>query len=145
MQNYAVLAILRLPRLSNIIIHLKSLHWLSVKVRNTNEIACLCHHCHSSTAPSYVVDKQQKKPSHTRNNHSSSYTMPLLNISAHSRITLNDRSFSFASSLVFSFFFSKNFISAVCMSYRINSIHTCGIQGINFTVKQLRRIYKKLK
>ena len=46
----------------------------------------------------------------------------------------------------FQFFqFQKNFISAVCMSYRINSIHTCGIQEINFTVKQLRRIYKKLK
>ena len=43
------------------------------------------------------------------------------------------------------FFISKNFISADCMSYRINSIHTCGIQEINFTVKQLRRIYKKLK
>ena len=50
--------------------------------------------------------------------------------------------------LVFDFDFfsiSKNFISAVCMSYRINSIHTCGVQEINFTVKQLRRIYKKLK
>ena len=45
----------------------------------------------------------------------------------------------------FNFFNFKNFISAVCMSYRINSIHTCGIQEINFTVKQLRRIYKKLK
>ena len=45
----------------------------------------------------------------------------------------------------FIFFISKNFISAVCMSYRINSIHTCGIQEINVTVKQLRRIYKKLK
>ena len=43
------------------------------------------------------------------------------------------------------FFISKNFISAVCMLYRINSIHTCGIQEINFTVKQMRRIYKKLK
>ena len=43
------------------------------------------------------------------------------------------------------FFISKNFISAVCMLYRLDSIHTCGIQEINFKVKQLRRIYKKLK
>ena len=35
-------------------------------------------------------------------------------------------------------FISKNFISAVCMSYRINSIHTCGIQEINFTVKHVQ-------
>ena len=54
--------------------------------------------------------------------------------------------FYFQLTLIFhSFFISKNFISAVCMSYRINSIHTCGMQEINFTVKQLRRIYKKLK
>ena len=35
--------------------HLKSLHWLPVKVRSTYKIACLCYHCHSSTAPSYVT------------------------------------------------------------------------------------------
>ena len=77
--------------------HLKSLHWLPVKVRSTYKIACLCYHCHSSTAPSYVVDMLHKKPSHTRITHSSSYTMPLLNRPAHSKATLGDRSFSFAS------------------------------------------------
>ena len=63
-------------------------------------IACLCYHCHSSTAPSYVTDIVHKKPLHTRNTRSSSYTMPLLNRPAHSKATLGDRSFSFASSSV---------------------------------------------
>ena len=53
-QNYAVREILRLPKSSSMTIHLKSLHWLPVKVRSTYKIACLCYHCHSSTAPSYV-------------------------------------------------------------------------------------------
>ena len=93
MQNYAARVILRLPRSSSITIHLKSLHWLPVKVRSTYEIACLCYHCHSSTAPSYVTGMLHRKPLHTRNTRSSSYTMPLLNRPAH-------RSFSFASSSV---------------------------------------------
>ena len=96
-QNYAARVILRLPRSSSITIHLKSLHWLPVKVRITYEIACLCYHCHSSTAPSYVTDMLHEKPLHTRNTRSSSYTMPLLNRPAHSKATLGDRSFSFAS------------------------------------------------
>ena len=91
---------LRLPMSSRITIHLKSLHWLPVKVRSTYKIACLCYHCHSSTAPSYVTDMLHKKPLHTRNTRSSSYTMPLLNRPAHSKATLGDRSFSFASSSV---------------------------------------------
>ena len=92
-QNYAARVILRLPMSSSI----RSLHWLPVKVRSTYKIACLCYHCHSSTAPSYVTDMLHKKPLHTR---SSSYTMPLLNIPAHSKATLGDRSFSSASSSV---------------------------------------------
>ena len=99
-QNYAARVILRLPMSSSITIHLKSLHWLPVKVRSTYKIACLCYHCHSSTAPSYVTDMLHKKPLHTRNTRSSSYTMPLLNRPAHSKATLGDRSFSFASSSV---------------------------------------------
>ena len=83
-QNYAARVILRLPKSSSITTHLKSLHWLPVKVRSTYKIACLCYHCHSSTAPSYVTDMLQKKPLLTRNTRSSSYTMPLLNRSAHS-------------------------------------------------------------
>ena len=50
-QNYAARIILCLPKSSSITTHLKSLHWLHVKVRNTYKIACLCYHCHSSTAP----------------------------------------------------------------------------------------------
>ena len=99
-QNYAARVILRLPMSSSVTIHLKSLHWLPVKVRSTYKIACLCYHCHSSTAPSYVTDMLHKKPLHTRNTRSSSYTMPLLNRPAHSKATLGDRSFSFASSSV---------------------------------------------
>ena len=91
------------PRSSNITTHLKSLHWLPVKVRRTYKIDCLCYHCHSSTAPSYVTDMLQKKPSHTRNTRSSSYTMPLLNLPAHSKAILGDRSYSIASSSVWNY------------------------------------------
>ena len=91
-QNYADRVILRLPKSSNITIHLKSLHWLTVKVRSTYKIASLCYHCHSSAAPSYATDMLQKKPSHTRNTRSSTYTMHLLNRHAHRKATLGDRS-----------------------------------------------------
>ena len=97
-QNYAARVILRLPKSSSITTHLKSLHWLPFKVRSTYKIACL--YCHSSTALSYVVDMLHKKPSHTHITCSSSYTMPLLNRPAHSKATIGDRSFSFASSSV---------------------------------------------
>ena len=50
-QSYAAQIILRLPMSSNISTHLKSLHWIPVNVRSTYKIACLCYHCHSSTAP----------------------------------------------------------------------------------------------
>ena len=99
-QNYAARVILHLPKSSIITIHIKSLHWLPVKVRSTYKIACFCYHCHSSTAPSYVTDMLHKKPLHTRNTRSRSYTMRLLNRPAHSKETLGDRSFSFASSSV---------------------------------------------
>ena len=98
-QNYAARVILRLPKSYSITSHLKSLHWLPVKVRSTYKIACLCYHCHSSTAPSFVTDMLHKKPLRTRNTRSSSYTMPLLKRPAHSKATLGDRSFSFASSV----------------------------------------------
>ena len=99
-QNYAARVILRLQKSYSITTHLKSLHWLPVKVRSTYKIACLCYHCHSSTAPSYVAGMLHRKPLHTRNTRSSSYTMPFLNRPAHSKATLGDRSFSFASSSV---------------------------------------------
>ena len=74
-QNYAAQVILRLQMSSNITTHLNSLHWLPVKARNTlhlvrNKIACLCYHCHSSTALSYVADMLQKKQSDTRHTRS---------------------------------------------------------------------------
>ena len=100
MQNYAARVILRLPMSSSITIHLKSLHWLPVKVRSTYKISCLCYHCHSSTAPSYITDMLHRKPLHTCSTRSSSYTMPLLNGPAHCEATLGDRSFYFASTFV---------------------------------------------
>ena len=99
-QNNADRVILRLPMSSSITTHLKSLHWLHVKVRSTYKIACLCYNCHNSTAPSYVFDMLHEKPPHTRNTRSSSYTMPLLNRPVHNEAALGDRSFSFASSFV---------------------------------------------
>ena len=75
--NYAARVILRLPKSSSITIHLKSLQWLSVKVRSTYKIACLCYHCHNSTALSYVADMLHKKPSHRRSTRSISYTIAL--------------------------------------------------------------------
>ena len=98
--NYAARVILRLPKSSSIATHLKSLHWLPVKIRISYEIACLCYHCHSNTAPSYVADMLRIEPSHTRITRSSSYNMPLLSEPTHSMATLGDRSFSFASSSV---------------------------------------------
>ena len=87
-QNYAARVILRLPMSSSITIHLKSLHWLPVKLRSIYKIACLCYHCNSCTAPLFVGDMQQKKPSHTHSTHSSSYTMPRHNRPAHNKATL---------------------------------------------------------
>ena len=79
-QNYAARVILRLPMSSSITIHLKSLHWLPVKVRSTYKIACLC--CHSSTAPSYVTDMLHKKSLHTRNTCSSSCSRHFIRIAS---------------------------------------------------------------
>ena len=97
-QNYAARVILILPKSSNITTHLKSLHWLPVKVRSTYQIACSCYHCHSITAPSYVADMFKNKPSHPRITHSCSCTMPLQNRPAHCKATL--RSFYFDTSSV---------------------------------------------
>ena len=99
LQNYAARVILRLPMSSNITKRLKSHHWVPVKVICTYKIACLCYHCQSSTAPSYVTDMLKRKPSHSHNNRSSSYTMPVLNRPAQGKATLGDRSFSLPSSV----------------------------------------------
>ena len=117
-QNYASRVILRLPKSSSITTHTKSLHWLRVKVRSTCKIACLFYDCHSSTAPSYVADMLHKKPSHTRNTRSSSYTMPLLNRPAHSKATLGDHSFSFASSSVWNSIPNDLMTYLFCSAYK---------------------------
>ena len=44
-QNYAARVILRLPKSSSITIHLKSLHWLPVKVRRTYKVKLINHDC----------------------------------------------------------------------------------------------------
>ena len=99
-QNYLARVILQLTKSSSINTHLKSLHFLPVKVRSKYKIACLRYHCHCSTAPSYVADMLHIKPSHTRNTLASSLSIPLLNRPAHSKATLGDLSFSHASSSV---------------------------------------------
>ena len=81
-QNYAARVILRLPRSSNITTHSKSLHWLPVKVRSTYNIACLCYHCHSSTAQSYVADMLQKSH-HTPATLAPAHTPFLLSMDQH--------------------------------------------------------------
>ena len=99
-QINAARVIKHLPRSSNIATHLKSIHCIPVKVRTTYKIACLCYHCHSSTAPSYVADMLQSLPSHACYSPSSSYTMPPINRNAHNMATLGDRSTLIASSSV---------------------------------------------
>ena len=94
-QNNAARVLLRLSKSPNITIHLKSLHWPSIEVRSNYKIACLCYQCHISTAPSYVSDLLQRKPSHTGNTLSNSHTMSLLNRHAHSKATLGDHFFCF--------------------------------------------------
>ena len=78
---------------------LKSLHCLPVKVRSTYKIACLCYHCHTSTAPSYVADMLHRKPSHSQNICHNPHFKALLNRPSHSKATHGDRSFSFVSSV----------------------------------------------
>ena len=124
-QNYAARVILRLPMSFSITIHLKSLHWLPVKVRSTYKIACLCYHCHSSTAPSYVTNMLHKKPLHTR---SSSYTMPLLNRPAHSKATLGDRSFYLLLLLSGTLFQMMSGVPHHCHHLSLVWRHTCFVQ-----------------
>ena len=81
-QNYAARVILRLPMSSSLTTHLKSLHWLPVKVRSTYKIACLCFHCHSSTAPSYFADMLQKSD-HTPATLATAHTACLFSIDLH--------------------------------------------------------------
>ena len=122
-QKYAARVILRFPKSSSITTHLKSLHWLPVKVRSTYKAACLCYHCHSSTAPSYVAGMLHRKQLHTRNTRSSSYTMPLLNRPAHSKATLADRSFYFVSSSVW-YSISNDIIIAPSLSSSKSRLRT---------------------
>ena len=120
--------ILRLPMSSNIATHLKSFHWLPVKARSTYKIACLCYHCHNSTAPSYVAYMLHKRPSHTRRTRPSSYTMPLLNRPAHSKATLGDRSFSFAFLMSGTQFQMMSGVPHHCHHLSFVWRHTCFIQ-----------------
>ena len=125
-KNHAARVILRLPKSSSITTHLKSLNWFPVKVRSTYKIVCLCYHCHSNTAPSYVADMLHTKPSHIRINRSSSYTMPLLN--RHSKAALGDRSFSFASSSVWNSIPNDVRCDPSLSSFMPCLKHTCFVQ-----------------
>ena len=81
-QSYAARVILRLPKSSNIATHIKSLHWLPDKVRNTCKIACLCYHCHSSTVLSYVTDMLHRSH-HTHPTLAPAHTPFLFSIDLH--------------------------------------------------------------
>ena len=133
-QTYAARVILLLPKSSSINIHLKSLHWLPVKVRSTYKVACLRYHCHSSISPSYVTGILHRMPLHTRNTRSSSYTMPLLNRPAHSKATLGDRSFSFAYSSVWNYIPNDVRCALHCHHLSLVWRHTCFLQ---FTMTEL--------
>ena len=87
-QKYAAIVNLRIPNSCNITTHSKSLHQLPVKVRSIHKITCLCCHCHSSTALSYVTEMLQKNPSHSTNISSRSHNKSLLIKSAYSNATL---------------------------------------------------------
>ena len=128
-QIYAARLVVRLTKSSSITTHFKSLHWLPVKVRSTYKIACLCYHCHSSTAPSYVAGMLQKMPSHSRIIRSSSYTMLLLNRPSHSNATLGDRSFSFDSSSVRNSF-TNDVRCAPSLSSSKSRLNTCLFRSV---------------
>ena len=81
-QTYAARVILRLPMSSKITTHIKSFHWVPVNVRSTYKIDCLCYHCHSSTAPSYVAD-MLLKIHHTSATHAPAQTLCLLSLDLH--------------------------------------------------------------
>ena len=76
--------ILRLPKSSDITTHVKPLHWLSVKVRSTCKIACLCYHCHNNTAKSYVTDMCCRKSRHTTATFAPAQTLCLFSMDLHS-------------------------------------------------------------
>ena len=101
-QVYAAGEILCLTKSSSITTHLESLNWLPVKVRSTYQIAfcattakavlhyiiCRCHAAKKAiTHPQRFLQLIHQ------------LLTPLLNRPAHSKATLGDRSFSFASSV----------------------------------------------
>ena len=131
MLKYAARVIMRLPRSSNIAKHLMSLHRLPAMVRCTYKLACMCHHCHSSTAPSYVTDLLQRKPSHTRNARSSLCTMSLLNRPAHSKSTLGDRSFPLLLLLSGTLFQMMTGVPHHCHHFSLVGRHNCFVQLTN--------------
>ena len=98
-EEYAALVVLRILTSAIKSTHLKSFHRLSVNVRGTHKIACLCYHCTNSSAPSFVTDMLHQKPSHTSSSRSSSHTIPISNQFAHSKAIFSGRPFSITSSV----------------------------------------------
>ena len=86
-QNYAARVILCLPMSSSITTQFKSLHWLPVKVRSTYKIACLCYHCHSSTASAVLHHHMSltccRKSHHTPTTLAPAHTPCLFSIDLH--------------------------------------------------------------
>ena len=99
-QNYKAGVFLHIALSATITRHLKLLHWFSVKVRSTYRIVCLCYHCYSSSHHHMSLTCFGQKPSHSQHSHQLTHTMPLLNRPAHSKGTLGNCLFSFASSSI---------------------------------------------
>ena len=82
-QNYTARVILRIQKTCNVATQLKSLHWPPIKVRNTYKIYYLCYHCHSSTAPSYMPLKCNRKCNHSPETLAPAHMPSLFSIEQH--------------------------------------------------------------
>ena len=80
--TYGAGVILYLPRSAKMATHLKSLHWLPVKVRSTYKIACLCYHCHMLLI---CHRKSHRTPATLSPAH---HSIPLLNRPANSNLSM---------------------------------------------------------
>ena len=80
--NYAARVLPRIPKSAKITSHLKSLHWLLVKVRSACKIANLGYRCNTSTVPSHVIDMLLKNH-HTPATLTLAYTLCLFLVGLH--------------------------------------------------------------
>ena len=123
-QNYAARVILRLPKSSSITIHLKSLHWLPVKVRSTYKIACLCYHCHSSTAPSCCIKSYHIPATLARGHTPCLFSIDLRTVRQH-LVIVNFLLLLLLSGILFKM---MSGVPHHCHNFSLVSRHTCFVQ-----------------